>query len=182
MYIQIRNSVIGRVGITVYEQTERRLTTTCFRGLPTERAGNYFNFWNNSYDVLSDNLIQPQLLISAGESLAEALQTDSVCIDCQKNVGWSGTNDISKYKADDLESFNPNRHSEALRVKINRKDLLAPLTNFVTIVYEVRREKHQIAIIVRSMYPGKDIGELHGNITEREKIVFFDWDHPGASI
>ena len=97
-------------------------------------------------------------------------------------VGWPGTDELTKYKPEDLEEFSPNRHSKALRVKKDRLDLLVPLTNFVTLVYELRPERYQTAIIVHSMYPGKDIGELHGNITEREKVVFFDWDHPGVPI
>jgi hypothetical protein len=32
------------------------------------------------------------------------------------------------------------------------------------------------------MYPGPDIGELVGDVSARENVVFFDWNHPGEPI
>ncbi len=182
MFIKINTSVMGPVAVIVRDQTKQRLAGTCFRGFPTERAGNFHIVWNDVHDVLNCDFIKEKLLISAHESLKEKRWSDSLHIDCENVIGWSGTDDLGKYKPEDLEPFNPNRRSTALRVRISRTDLLAPQTNFVTLVYEVRPEGHQTAIIVHSMYPGKDIGELNANITEREKIVFFDWGHPGVPL
>lgn len=171
----------GPIVIIVRDQTQERLAGTCFRGDPLNRAG-IFSLWNDSWETLNDGLLTQYLVADARAALEKKSRTNSLCVKYFKTVGWSGTDDLEKYKPEDLETFNPNRHSCALRVKIGRKDLLAPVTNFVTLVYEIRQERNQIAIIVHSMYPGKDIGELHGNITEREKVVFFDWDHPGVPI
>jgi hypothetical protein len=30
-----------------------------------------------------------------------------------------------------------------------------------------------------TVYPGRDVGELVGNVSEREKVLFLDWDAPG---
>jgi hypothetical protein len=58
----------------------------------------------------------------------------------------------------------------------------APLTNKLTVVFEFQlaTEDRPHLMIVHSLYPGEDIGELSGDITENEGRVFFDWDHPGA--
>jgi len=34
-------------------------------------------------------------------------------------------------------------------------------------------------VVIKSIYPGNDIGDLEGNITKREGVVFFDSNHPG---
>ena len=95
------------------------------------------------------------------------------------SVGWESTSALSDYKEDDLERFTINRRSKGLRVKMCRTDLLAPKTCELTIVYELKIEDDKLVAIIHSIYPGQDIGELRGNVTVREKRVFFDWNHPG---
>ncbi|MEK7463550.1 MAG: hypothetical protein AAB610_00290 [Patescibacteria group bacterium] len=180
MHIKTK-SPIGPIAVIVREKTKQRLFKTCFRGRSFRRAGN-FCLWNNVYEVLSDAIVFHELIADACEAFAEGSLENSVCIRHDSIIGWSGTDELAKYKPDDLEEYFPNRRSQALRVKTNRTDLTAPPTKFLTLAYELRIEDGQIALIVHSMYPGEDIGKLVGNITETEECVFFDWNHLGQPV
>jgi hypothetical protein len=35
-------------------------------------------------------------------------------------------------------------------------------------------------VTIFSAYPGPDIGEVRQDVTKRERVVFFDRNHPGA--
>jgi hypothetical protein len=167
------------IAVIVRDRTKQRLSTTCFRGRPTARAGN-FVLWTDVYHVFNDTLIYHHLIADALLAIQEKQYENSVCIDYGSTIGWSGTDTLDTYSSDDLEEFRPNHSSQALRVKACCTDKLAPKTSLLTVVYEIKHERNQVAVIVHSLYPGEDIGELRGNITEREKRVFFDWEHPGV--
>jgi hypothetical protein len=49
-------------------------------------------------------------------------------------------------------------------------------------VYELKREDGDLVAIIHSIYPGKDIGPLSGDLTASQNIVMFDWKHPGKTI
>jgi hypothetical protein len=176
MIIKI-NSSIGTIVFVMRNETKQRLVQKCFRQNVC-LAGN-FSLWENAYDVIQNRHVTRALLIDTEEALSEKSRTNSVCVDVGTFIGWSGTDDMVKYRLSVLESFEPNRKSTALRVRLDRRDLCAPQTNLVTVIYEVKSEPGQIAVIIHSLYPGKDIGELCGDVTAREQCVFFDWNHPG---
>jgi hypothetical protein len=181
MLIKTKHPSLGATVIVVRQQTQDRLATKCFRGKPANRAGNFLR-WQNAHELFESEFVTQSILADVSEAYAKKSRTNSVCIDFGSHIGWSGTDDLGKYKTEDLERFEPNRRSWALRVNLGSGGRLpAPPTSFLTIVYEIREEPGQVAVIVHSMYPGKDIGELVGNITERENCVFFDWEHPGAT-
>jgi hypothetical protein len=169
------------VVVIVRHDTESRLAKTCFRGPHLKVAGN-FSSWANCGELFKNRFIVSELVNDAREALRVNERTNSVTIALENLCGWSGTDGLGKYNHRALERFEPNRRSFAWRVRTHRRDLLAPRTHILTVVYELKEEadKDQIAVIVHSIYPGSDIGELVGDITQREKRIFFDWNHPGA--
>ena len=167
------------VSIIVPDQTEERLQSTCYRGNSFSRAGNFLHWWS-SEGLLRD----PELMLYFLEELnqlwsEQAFGTRSVCIVHSDYVGWESTSPLALYEDEDLEVFQLNRRAHALRVKLDCTHLLAPLTKEVTIVFEFKEGKDRTVAIVHSAYPGFDVGDLSGDVTEREHRVFFDWNHPG---
>lgn len=182
MYLGKNSKNNLRTVAIVRTETQRRLYTTCFRGTSLPLAGNFLR-WDRAYDLLSD----PEVSLHLANELTELWEmrelqfgTHSLNILHSTPVGWESTAPLQDYAKTDLEEFDLNRRSWGLRVKPSRTDLLAPKTNELSIVYEFKSEDGEPTAIIHSMYPGSDVGELYGNVTNREKRVFFDWNHPGA--
>jgi hypothetical protein len=165
--------------VVVRQRTKDRLRTKCFRGASLPYAGN-FDFWTSAEQVFGDALVQEEFADELDELLTKSdFKTHSVNIDHDQIVGWASTSPSDKYQMSALERFSLNRKSTGLRVKPSRTDLLAPRTKKLTIVFEFKLENDNPVAVVHSIYPGADIGELEGDMTHRERCVFFDWDHPG---
>lgn len=171
------NSVL----IIVRKETVTRLGDTCFRGIHKCLAGNFARWWNAKV-LLEDPFINDQLHRKILIHSVDGLGTYSITIDYPYIVGWSGTDDIEKYPHDSYREYRPNRHSSVMKISPLRKDILAPLTKQVTFVYELKREDGDLVAIIHSIYPGKDIGPLSGDLTASQNIVMFDWKHPGKTI
>ncbi len=175
--------------------TRERLATTCFRGRNVCRAGNFFA-WERFEALFHD--LRDDIIDSARETIREdgnflvmnpgAKLCDSFEIEYETPVGWESTDALERYREDELVPFRPNDRSYGQRVRDELADRRpAPLTPFVTFIADFRREPHKKSpdpvwfIFIRSIYPGRDIGELKDDITVREKVVFFDWEHPGVA-
>ncbi|GEM_PF-1517120 len=180
LYIVIKSKQIGRVAFIVRRNAERRLNKRCFRR--SKRMAGNFIYWNGVSEVIRQHHVMNSLLVSVRDALAENCPENSTCTKVPWVVGWSSTDARHKYHPEDLETFTPNGKWWALRVKRNCRKFRAPATNQVTLVYEIKREPRQTAVIVHSMYPGPDVGELVGDVTRREDRVFFDWNHPGQAV
>ncbi len=179
MFIEknLKSGVIA--AIVVRSTTKNRLDTKCFRGTSEVLAGN-FCLWNSAEELFSDREVMGHFLAELDEMwLAQNFGTHSVGVVYPTHVGWESTSPLKNYDEKDLEQFDLNRQSWGLRVKPASIDLLAPQTNELTIVYEFKSEDDRPVAVVHSIYPGKDIGELYGDVTDREQRVFFDWFHPG---
>ncbi len=166
--------------IIVPGRVRNRLSKTCFRPNSIHCAGN-FSLWESSEDLLKEPSVKA-FIIEEAEAILNEGKTGgiySVTYTHTENVGWSSTNDRMKYSHLDLEDFFPNRKSMAMRINTTRKDILAPLTNDITFVLELSSRNERPFVVIKSIYPGNDIGDLEGNITKREGVVFFDWNHPG---
>jgi hypothetical protein len=109
----------------------------------------------------------------------DQFRTHSFEICFSEKIGWSNTDDLEGYTADMLELFEPNGRSVGYRVKLDRTDLEAPRTNIVTVIYEFRDEPQGPVAVVHSIYPGKNIGVVRGEISKDKAVVFFDYNHPG---
>lgn len=186
MFLKIKSSIDGLpVVIIVRAITEQRLASEkgCFRGTNRKLAGN-FSVFSNCREVF-DNIYRPWLsgfMDDVARAYRNRERTASYSFDYGMTIGWSGTDDVAKYRPEELEDFNPNRRSVAKRVKADQVHIYAPRTALITFVYEVRPEADQMAVVIHSIYPGKDIGELVGDITANEGVVFFDWNHPGWPV
>lgn len=181
MYIgKTLKSGIG-AAIIVRRSTKDRLSTKCFRGTSLALAGNFLR-WNSADELFRDREIMQHFLSELDEIWSKQdFATHSVSIVYSSPVGWESTDEAKKYAEADLEQFNLNRRSWGKRVHLSRTDLLAPKTSELTIVYEFKPEDDKAVAIVHSIYPGSDVGELSGDVTEREQRIFFDFNHPGQS-
>ncbi|PJA47106.1 hypothetical protein CO172_03075 [Candidatus Uhrbacteria bacterium CG_4_9_14_3_um_filter_36_7] len=180
--------------IIVSQQTEERLGGTCFRGKCVRKAGNFFR-WESLHELFDrhDRLI---------DFLAATAQERAVLVDDEQgggpgtnrytvdkfsctfenggDVGWESTVPRDGYPNWLLERFTPNRRSVALRIKMEHPEYRAPKTKLITFVCQlVFDAKDGFILIIHSLYPGVDVGELKGDMTGREGRVFFDWNHPG---
>lgn len=180
MYIHNTLNSGVRAAIIVRRTTEERLWSKCFRGTALPLAGN-FQRWCSADQLFRDREVMEHFLTELDELWSkQEFGTSSVSIVHSMPVGWESTDELQSYTKDDLEEFHLNRKSWGLRVKPSRTDLLAPKTHEFTLVFEFKSEGDEAVAVVHSIYPGKDIGELDRDVTDREKRVFFDWEHPGA--
>ena len=168
------------VAIIVRGDAEDRLARKCFRGTSLKLAGN-FSRWHSAQDLFQDPVVLEQFLDDIhGLWVKEDFATHSFTAVHPEMVGWESTAPLENYKAEDLEQFDLNRRSWGLRVKSSCTNLFAPQTNEITLVFEFKIEGSKPVAVVHSIYPGRDMGELYGDMTDREKRVFFDWNHPGV--
>lgn len=180
--VWLRDGSPGR--LIVPNIVRARLSRTCFRGREVRCAGN-FSAFATSVDLFHHRGVTQQLLASVQEDVSEDDEMEgksSVTISTDRPVGWASTNPRILYPPNALEMYRPrNRNFHGLRVRTTRADLLAPRVSCLTVVYTWQfNPTDGWLIFVGSIYPGEDIGELEGDITAREGVVFFDWDHPGA--
>ena len=175
------------VRISMTNRAKERLPTTCFRRESTIQLAGNFRYWANLAEFFGDNWVHGELLWHIDKLIESKDEgAHSATLVSRWWLGWESTDLLSKYsRISDLEKFNPNRRSRALRVRMDRsKYRKAPPTNRVTVVFEFRLatdvDKH--LVIIHSIYPGEDIGELAGDVTDREQRVFFDWNHPGENF
>lgn len=176
--------------IVVRGDTRQRLSSTCFRMGARPRAGN-FRHWRSVTEVFANSELRQQFLTEllnaicveeALRSVFTGLQT-RVTVQCSRPVGWASTAPIDSVPQNALEVFEPNRKSTARRVKRNRTDLLAPATQLVTFVVEIKFERELGWVtVVHTMYPGADVGPLVGDVTDRSGQIFMDWRHPGVPL
>lgn len=168
--------------IIVRTDTEERLKTTCFRGTNVQLAGNFFR-WDSARALFSDEQVLDEFMEEIENSWEEReFATQSITITHDELIGWDSTDDFLHYQPEDLELFEPSRKSRGLRVKTSCTEIYAPQTDELTIVYQLKEEQGRPVVIIFSIYPGRDIGELRGDVSAREEIVFFDWNHPGETV
>ncbi len=115
-----------------------------------------------------------------GERARQASFTESFEIEAGRPIGWSSTAPLKDFQPDQLIDFELNRGGWGKKVRFSA-GVLAPLTATVTIICSIRYNQtvDEWCVMVESLYPGKDIGELRGNISEAEGIAFFDFAHQG---
>ncbi len=194
MKISTGKEIDGKRLFILYEnKVSFRLTTTCFRGIRSKFAGNFFQ-WDSFEDFVNDKRFDFVKEFSVNvdrtynECLAERARTGTgvVTLDFEQMVGWESTDDRWNYEDDVLEEFHPNRRCTALRIKPGLTSIKAPKTSLMTVVYGISIENYNIVASILTIYPGEYIGPLcctdggdTVDITERQGRVFFDWSHPG---
>ncbi len=181
---------VGNLPITIIvrEASERHIRLHNFRGSKIRCAGNFFR-WENLDDFLKDQ----EFLYTLKDDVDDALQQEHVHrtfeYDFDFNIGWASTVPLGQIDDSFLESFNLNKNAFGMRVRSAHQDIKAPLTKTVTVTYEPKREidrgsrREQLSVVIFSIYPGKHIGPIRGNMSKPRKDFpgydFFDWNHPG---
>ena len=172
------------VGVIMRQETVERLASKAFRGRRRHLAGN-FRTWSSAFRMMRDHRFLEPLL----EEVFMIVDEDDVQLGTYAlevylpKCGWASTVPIGQVDPQDLVAFKPNRKSAAMR--INSSQYRAPLVDLFTIRYEIRFERAdgrgpgKWAVVIHWVQPGRDIGRLSGNVSEREQIAFFNWGHPG---
>lgn len=172
--------------VIMSRKTVERLSTTCFRGVPKARAGNFF-LWNGFIDLIADREIAAGFTAEIQANLDETqdprnvVSVVSLTLRYHRIVGWSSTVPKDQIPPScPVKAFEPSKRACGLLV--DDDTLEAPQTHLVTFVCELKYDDDETAwvAIVHSLYPGPDIGNLSGDVSEREGVVFFDWDNPGS--
>lgn len=178
IYIE-KNIGDTRFKVIMRDHAFNRLRNTCFRGPSIVRAGN-FSAWYGAKEFLRDERVQSAIISEMRELSKPGIsETHSVEIEFDRPIGWSSTDDLSKFPLEHLEHITLNQRAWGLKVKHGGVEYFAPRTNIVTIIFELKDEGNSYTAIVHSTYPGKDVGELFGNVSARENVVYFEWTHPG---
>lgn len=166
--------------VVVSEETETRLEGKVFRRQPKIRYANNFSHWRSLRDLFRDPIILDHLFTDIEEALQMGTLNVGLEIDYEKMVGWAGTDLRGKYPQHVLNSFRPTKKSSGLRVDIRRTDIPAPTTNLLTIAYRLHQwNRNRTTATIQDVYPGPDLGEYWGDMTKREKRIFFHDMHPG---
>ena len=172
-----------RLDLHLDPEDERKTNAINFRGQENRLAGN-FSRWVSVRHLFLDSGVVDNFLEGLDEIWSEnkgKSSTDSLNLEYESMVGWECTDELELYEPEELEPFEPNEESTAMMVKEGRDMYLAPRTKLVTIVFEfiADRPKSVAKVLIHRVYPGRDVGDLFGDITLREGRVFFNLDHPG---
>lgn len=180
-----------RLGIIMRKPTEQRLLTTCFRG-DVCKAGN-FSRWFSFTDLLADSEVKRQILADVSTRISQERSKEaqgkvfrsypeSLTFTYPVPVGWVTTVPLTYVRGLELEqtklNASPTRHAYGLMV--TDRNAKAPKTRLVTVKYQLKLEgPNYWTAIMHTMYPGRDIGPLEGNLTEKTQRAFFDFGNPG---
>ncbi len=179
MYLERELENGTTVAVVVRQRTKERLAKTCFRGRGVRKSGNFLR-WQSVEELFSEWPVWKYFTKAVAKIYAlRDFGIHSYEFNLGEKLGWESTSRLEAFAPSSLEDFKPNRRSCGLRVKLNATHIMAPMTTFLTFVYELKEENGQAVAIVHSIYPGVDIGDLDGDVTTREGRVFFDFDHPG---
>lgn len=169
----------------VTDHQAERMLPLHFRGHTVNKAGNFCQkLWCGPSEVIHD--LKHELEEEIEGAINEGdFETRSVTITCDEYVGWSSTSTFNKHLMKWYERFEPNHRSTALRFRPEAPYCASP-TKDITLVYQVFEsgvdQGHGYHVSFKTMYPGTDIGELVGDITKNEGVVFYDWEHTGAPL
>lgn len=160
-----------------------------FRGRSSRRAGN-FSRWESPNEVLRDRRFSEIFHAVCFDILTELERhppkyssdyDQRFSIPFPGIVGWSGTVPRSYVNGVELESFDINKNARGFKVMDSMP--LAPVTRLVSCSTRFRfheADPHNHVLMLYNLAPGPSVGELQGNVSLREDIVFFDFLHRGG--
>lgn len=185
MFKQMRMPSGTEVTVIMRQKAELRLSGRCFRGTERRLAGNFYR-WESIVGALQDPEFRAKFLEALDLQFKQLEPFQDGMIDTvrfelcfDEAIGWSSTDHAEYYEEFLLEPFQPNDKSSAMRVKPDLKNVPAPATQILTVVVEIKIEADHAVAVIHTLYPGKDVGPLAGDVTKRANCVFFDWQHPG---
>lgn len=162
--------------IIVPNNQKPRLRNTHFRRPRLPQAGNFVPGigWPNLVEMFREKLDHQINLAIAADEL-----TFSITLDAKELIGWCGTVCEQQIPREDTETFTLNKRATCRMIKRNT-DHEAPLTTEVTFI--IRIPKGNRVALLESLYPGQDVGKLEGDVSSREKVVFFGFTHKGEAL
>jgi len=177
---------VGVVHVLVPHAQLQRLASKAFRGRHIRKAGN-LSAWETARALLGDPDITSQLFPIVLEAIREhsgqGSQTESYTIEMEYTIGWAGTIPLDEVDPDCLVPFKLNKRARGLRVDIDHPNApLAPRTDELTLICMIRPARQKWLVLIQSLYPGPDVGELRGDVSKREGVAFLGWDCPGGSL
>lgn len=172
------------VTLFCHNGVEDRLFTRHFQVVQRPMAA-HFRRWRSVREMIkTDDQIYRELMHDIAESHQESGDgVYSTTFTHHDPVGWETSAPLAAFRLDELEPFRVNDRATALRVKRSVRDRPAPLTNLVTIAYEVMPDRdapEQLFVFIQDVHPGVDLGAREGDMTAREKRVFYSQGHWGA--
>jgi len=167
-----------QVAIIMSRKNEERLSTRCFRGAGRALAGNFAN-WSNAYELFGDGKVASALLEKVEAAIRNRTYELSTDFDLGEFVGWSSTDDLDIYDPRHLSVFRINKRAIGSMVAWNYS---APRTNHLTVSCSIRLNENpaEVVVIIHTVYPGRNVGVLVGDVSRRENVVFFPWDRVGG--
>lgn len=185
----LRTEGLPNMHVVIPNHCRQTMMDRHFRGRGNRRAGN-FSRWESPNVVLRDRRFG-ELFHAICHDIKTELERhppkyssdydQRFCVPYPGIVGWSGTVPRSYVNGAELERFDINKHASGL--KVMDSEPLAPVTRLVSCTTRFRfheAEPHNRVLMLYSLSPGPNVGELQGNVSEREGIVFFDFLHRGG--
>lgn len=162
--------------IVVPKNQLQRMRETNFRKPRKAKAGNFLPGigWPDLVEMFRE-----KLEAEIEKELAASTATFSITLTAPEFIGWTGAIKIDGDIPEDTEFFKPNKHSNAMRFRLD-SNRAAPLTREVTFI--IRFPRQPGVALIESLYPGEDVGHLRGDITKRENVVFFGFEHIGEAL
>jgi hypothetical protein len=124
-------------------------------------------------------MFRDELDAQINQAITADESTFSITLDTKELIGWSGTICEQQIPSEDTETFTLNKRATCRMIKHNT-DHEAPLTTEVTFI--IRIPKGNRVALLESVYPGQDVGKLEGDVSGREKVVFFGFTHKGEAL
>jgi hypothetical protein len=187
VYDQKYEGISFRILLPVKQR--ERLANRCFRGKCLKKAGN-FRLWDSFESLMEDVKILELFLAELSKIVADLddrdLVTESFTLEYGSPVGWASTISFNALPGDvTVEYFLLNRRG-GTGMKVVNSDFGAPLTSEVTFIVSIRQETRDgepyWLVFTQSIYPGTDVGELEGDVSEREGVAFFDFAQYGSDF
>lgn len=134
------------------------------------------------YDALEPHVIKTAQEVAMGS--AEDDDPDSVELTCGRPIGWSCTRSLNAFSGERFDNVRLSSRRTGWMVPDHRTDLLAPLTNQVTAIYRVCRDRHGPGwcCFLLNLRPGEDLDADDGDMTEQTGLVFYPFGHPGEPL
>jgi len=173
-----------KIGFIVPRHQQDRLDREVFR---RGAFAGCISKWPSARAALYDPVLRRKLIVEVNAIIAETDKwvggTYSVTVAYPEVVGWDAT--VTHDDARGLPTKQDSLNTYAWGDFIADKDVPAPMTRELTCVLVLREGKtgrDDVLAVVESMYPGRDVGRLKGNVSAREKVFFFHRDTPGDDV
>lgn len=134
---------------------------------------------NSDHEVILPFLADIDRAVSVGVTLPGPRR---LTIKHRVPVGWVSTVPmvLAFEWQKERRKVNASPRRDAFALFAADKNQEAPQTHLVTIICELKKDGDRWTAVIHSVYPGKDVGQLIGDVSARESRVFLDFGNPGS--